>query len=181
MTRYQIKVPGGHLNDLIHEMTTQVISRAVITAGVIDPQAHVRATELYPAVFESARDVLKKYVRGFHVCGCRPHCDNESQPTELARGKVLTQAPPLMRYVLSLEIPLQEFAKELETEIIRAIAKLALVKNWRKLLLPAVRTAVEPILGRYLSYSPACNRGEFMCTVGACTEFDIWQTVAPKA
>jgi hypothetical protein len=186
MTRYQIKVPGGHLTDLVHELATQSISHAVVTAGVIEPNAKIHAAKLYPAVFRAARDVLKKYVKGFHVCGCRPHCDNESEPTELARPggarpRVMAKAPPLSRYVLSLEVPLKEFAKELETELIRAIAGLSAVKNWRKLLLPTIRDAVEPTLGRYLSYSPSCNRGEYLCTVGACTEFDPWEEIAPKA
>lgn len=48
------------------------------------------------------------------------------------------------------------------------------------MLFPVVRNAVEPLLGKHLAYSPSCNRGEYLCQVGVCTEFDPWERVEPK-
>jgi hypothetical protein len=181
MTNYQIKIPDGHLTDLVHEITIGVVSRSVVTAAAIEPGAKIPSAQLYPSVFETCKSVLKRYVRGFHVCGCRPHCDRESQGTELGKPAVLTRNSTVARYVLSLEVPLKDFAKELEAELVKSVSRLIQLHNWHKLLFPVVREVVEPILGKYLSYSPTCNRGEYLCTVGACTEFDPWEDIQPRA
>lgn len=186
MTRYQIKIPGGDLTDLLHEIALNAVSHVVVTAGAVEPTAQLRSEALYPAVFEACKGVMKKYVRGFHVCGCRPHCDLESILTELAAPdapspRLDPKSPPAGRYVLSLDIPLKEFTKQLETSVVKAVAENTSVHNWHKLLFPVVRNSIEPTLGKYVSYSPGCNRGEYICAVGVCTEFDPWERVAPKA
>ncbi len=180
MTRYQIKVPDGDLTDLVHELTHRIISRATSVASIVETSPKTEHEKLYRDVFGACKTVLQRYVRGFHVCGCRPHCDAESAATDLRSTAKARPGTTVARYVLSLEVPLAEFAKEIEVEAIRAVAGDIHVKNWKKLLLPIVKDAVEPTLGKYVSYSPTCNRGEYICTVGVCTEFDPWERIAPR-
>jgi hypothetical protein len=179
MTNYQIKISGGTLADLVHEIAARTMSQAVVTAGALDPSVRIDAARLYPGLFAACKEALRPYVRGFHVCGCRPHCDLESQSTELGRAAAVTGS--VSRYVLSLDIPLKEFAKDLEARMTRVVAGVIPLANWRKLLFPVIRDVIQPTLGRHLTWSPTCNRGEYLCTVGACTEYDPWATVEPRA
>lgn len=182
--RYQLKVLDANLTDLVHEIATHVVAQAVCAVP-----GEIQGIKLYPWVFQECKSVLKNYVRGFHVCGCRPHCDQESQRTELADaaapaqdlGRVSYRSPRINRYVLMLDIPLKEFAKEFEVGILKAVAQHTPVKNWHGKLFPLIRDAVEKTFGKYLYYSPACNRGEYLCETGTCTAFDPWEQVQPKA
>ena len=173
MTRYQIKLADRDLTDLVQEVAEIVVAHVVEAAAIVEPKAEIRHDELLPAVYEACKAVLKKYVQGFHVCGCRPHCDLNTP--EAPRGSRVN------RYILSLDVPLTEFEKELEVEIIRAVASRTPVKNWKKLLLPVIRNVVEPTLGRYVHFSLTCNRGNYMCEVGVCTEFDPWERAQAAA
>lgn len=177
MTNYQIKIVDEDLTDFVHEITAQVTARVVSAGG-----PEVKAREVYPAVFAAAKEALRACVRGFHVCGCARHCDAESEGTELGTGESVGRldAKRVHRYVLSIEVPLAAFARDVEFKILKAVADHAPIKNWHGRLFPIVRHVVEPLLGRHLYFSPACNRGEYLCEVGACTEFDPWAGVAPK-
>lgn len=187
MTRYQIKIYDGDLTDLTHEVASQIIAGAgeavVGQSGAPDPGT------LYPAVFDTCKEVLKAHTRGFHVCGCMAHCDRESVRTELASpyapvpdlAKMDYRDPRIHRYVLSIDVPLVDFVRVLEVKVLHSVASHAAVKNWHRLLFPIIRTAVETTLGKYLYHSPCCNRGEYLCEIGTCTEFDPWERVRPKA
>jgi hypothetical protein len=183
MTRYQITVLDGDMTDVVHEIAVQVTARLVQISG-----EGTETAALYPAIFQAAKESLRPHVRGFHVCGCRPHCIEESAPTELAARGVPAQdlaavhfrSPRIHRYVLILDIPLREFARDFEIAIMKAAASHSRVRNWKRSLFPAIRNIVEPILGRYLYFTPSCNRPNFICEVGVCTEFDPWDHVAPK-
>lgn len=178
MTRYQIRIVDAGLSDLVHEIALQITGQAVSAGG-----PDVKARDLYPAVFAACKGTLQACVRGFHVCGCARHCDAEGQKTELAPpgADASKDAPRRMRrYILSIDVPLRKFAQDVEFKILRAVAEHSPVKNWRRKLFPIVRKVVEPVLGRALVYSPACNRDEFICQAGACTEFDPWEKVEPR-
>lgn len=183
MTRYQIKIVDADLTDLVDEIATRVLAQSIAP-----PPADPRSMAAFPDVFETCKGLLKEHVRGFHVCGCLAHCDVESGRTELAKpfeppqniSRLDWRSPWIRRYVLSLEIPLKEFTRELEVRILRAIAEHLGEAPWRGHLFTIIREAVEGTLGKYLYYSPSCNREEFMCEVGVCTEFDPWQHVQPQ-
>src|SRR3990170_3493677 len=133
MTQYQIKVLDKDLTDLVHELSTQIVSQVVVIS-----KKQIEDMKLYPAVFKASKEVLKRYVHGFHVCGCRPHCDLEAQSTELQNpdmpkqnfGGVNFRSPRIKRYVLSIDVTLKKFTKELEIEVLKNIAKNSKVKNW---------------------------------------------------
>lgn len=181
--RYQIKIVDADLRDLVHEIANAVCSWCALAS-----RGAVSSLRLYPSVFEACKSSLQGRVRGFHVCGCRPHCDLESGPTELGKplyaGRELLEVERgsgrVRRYVLLLDIPLKSFARDLEVRILRAVAEHAPVKNWRGLLFPVIREAVERVLSQHLYDSPTCNRGEYLCEVGVCTEFDPWTEVRPQ-
>ncbi len=182
-TRYQIKIVDADLVDLVHEVTIEVLLSANAVAG-----REVRSPDSYNAVFAAIRRVLQKYVRGFHVCGCATHCEEESEPTIYSEGspvgvevKALGKTRRIRRYVLSIELPLTEFMKEMEVEIVRGLASHASVRDWHGLIGPKVRDIVETGLGKHIFYNPGCNRGEYICEVGSCTEFDPWESVRPDA
>lgn len=183
MTRYQITVLDGDMTDVVHEIAVQVVAQLVRISG-----EGTESSALYPAIFAACKDSLRPHVRGFHVCGCRPHCIEGTELTELACAGVPPQnlavahyrSTRVHRYVLTLDIPLRLFARDLEVAIMKAAASHSRVRNWKRSLFPAIRNIVEPILGRYLYFTPSCNRPNFICEVGVCTEFDPWDHVAPK-
>ncbi len=178
-TRYQIKVIDADLVDLVHEITVEVLLSANAVAG-----KEVRSPDSYNAVFNAIRQVLQKYVRGFHVCGCMSHCEDESEETAYSSGspvtaevKKLGKTRRIRRYVLSLDVQLSEFMRELEVEIVRGLAAHSTVKDWHGLIGPSVRDIVEKGFGKHIFYNPGCNRGEYICQVGVCTEYDPWEMI----
>ncbi|MBI4243941.1 MAG: hypothetical protein HY606_07620 [Planctomycetes bacterium] len=181
--RYQIKALDHDLTDIVHELTTQVVSRVVVASS-----GQISDLALYPHVFEAGKKVLKKYVRGFHVCGCRMHCDLEAKLTEMAKDDsaerelkgIDFRSRRINRYVLFIDVLLSQFCKELEVAILREVAKHSPVKNWRGLLFPIIKNGVEQVLSKYIYYSLTCNRGEYICQVGTCTEFDPWTKIRPQ-
>lgn len=181
MTRYQIKIVNGDLTDMVVEIATQTAAHVISLAGPA-----VRDLAVYPPIAAAVKTVLHRYVRGFHVCGCTRHCDEGSEPTELrdprnpapAVDQAVLRTTRVRRYVLNLEIPLSAFARELEVEVMRAVAhSLPDVRNWHGLLFPVIRQTIEPIVGKYVYYTPTCNQGQYICEIGACTEFDPWHRV----
>lgn len=155
--RFQIKIVDKNMVELVHEITTRVVTRVIVAAGM-----QVSDMTLYPKVFEAVKECIKPYVHGFHVCGCKEHCDIESAFTELKDKQTPTQdfkivqpkSNRIHRYVLALEIPLADFVHKLEVAIIKAVAKNTTVKNWHKSLVGIIKNAVEPTLGNYLYYNP---------------------------
>ena len=184
MMRYQIKIVDAHLVDLVDEIVTRSLKAAVASGKGV-----YRDREAYPAVFEACKAFLKGTVRGFHVCGCVAHCDAASGPTELAdpsdppRGAcgLDHRSSRIRRYVLLLDIPLRTFARDLAVRILRAIPAYADPGD-RKLrhLYPEVLETVGKVLGKYLQFSPECNREQYLCEVGVRTEFDAWEAVQPR-
>lgn len=188
MSRYQIKVLDGDLSDLIHELSLRATGPA---EGVVLSRPGLR--ESYVEVFSAVKAVLQKHVRGFHVCGCSKHCDLESRPSEMRTpaaapqsfeglpvGSFLIHPSRIHRYVLSLEVPLREFAKELEVAIFRILERHPEAGRSRKVLFRWIRENVLVVLGKYVYCCPQCNRGDDLCEIGVCTEFDPWKAVAPR-
>lgn len=181
MPRYQIKIVDASLVELLDGMASRALDRASAAAG-----RHLDTPELHDAVFFACRDALKTCVRGFHVCGCMAHCDEESRPTAFSKDSPIPaevsrigRSRRIRRYILSLDVRLVDFVKDLEIRIAREIATRTGVRDWGGTLGPAIRGVVETGLGPHVFFSPACNRGEYICTVGACTEFDPWEEIRP--
>lgn len=186
MTRYQIKLFDTDVTDLVHEIASQALARASQGAG--DEAQSPDLATVYPAVFEACKNQLRRHTRGFHACGCMPHCNLGSRPAELARS---AGPPPdlhgvdprdsrIHRYVLDLEVPLGRFIRDLEADIVRAVASHMPVKNWHGLLYPVIRDVVESTMGKYLYQSSCCGQ-MYLCEVGVCTEFDPWERVQPAS
>ncbi len=183
MPRYQIKIVDTSLVELLDQLAARALDRAS-EASKVD----LRSPELHSDVFFACRDALKECVRGFHVCGCMDHCDEESRTTPLSTGSpVLEQVAQIgprnrrvRRYVLSLDVRLVDFVKDVQVRIVRAIAARTTVKDWGGQLGPAIQQVVQDGLGPHIFFSPACNRGEYICTVGVCTEFDPWEDIVPR-
>ncbi len=182
MPRYQIKIVDAGLVELVDGMASRILERASQASGV-----DLRSTELHDAVFYACRDALQTCVRGFHVCGCMTHCDEESRSTHLSKDSPvfadvakIGRSRRIRRYVLSLDVRLVDFVKGLQVVIARAIAAAGLVRDWGGTLGPVIQEVVESSLGPHIFFSPACNRGEYLCTVGTCTEFDPWEEVRPS-
>ncbi len=182
MPRYQIKIVDASLVDLLDGMASQALDRASAAAGV-----DLRSQELHDEIFFACRGALQACVRGFHVCGCMDHCDEESRGTPLSKDSPVAaevarigRSRRIRRYILSVDVRLVDFVKDLQVRIVRAIAARATVRDWGGALGPAIQQVVETSLGPHLFFSPACNRGEYICTVGTCTEFDPWEEIQPR-
>lgn len=182
MPRYQIKIVDGSLADVLDGMAAQALDRASAAAGL-----DLRSPELHDEVFFACKAALGACVRGFHVCGCMDHCDEESRATTLSKESTVAdevarigRSRRVRRYILSLDVRLGDFVKDLQVRIVRAIAERATVRDWGGTLGPAIQQVVEASLGPHLFFSPACNRGEYICTVGTCTEFDPWEEIRPR-
>lgn len=181
--RYQIRVLDGDLIDVVQEIATQVTSQVVAAAG-----GQVRDFRIYPKVFAAVKGELKGSVRAFHVCGCATHCSEAVVATELADPQYHAQdfkrvdprSNRIRRYVLELDVALADFAETLESRLVDLVRAETKLSAWHVPLLNAIRTAVEPVLGRYIYYSEGCNQENFLCEVGVCTEFDPWERVALK-
>lgn len=188
MSRYQIKILDGDLTDLIHELATRVTTQR--KKGDYDGAAGAA----YCAVFDALKATLKPYVRGFHVCGCRIHCDRESKPTELrapggegqwheSEGYDSPRVHPsrIHRFVLTLDVPLRRFIHELEVATFRVLEADPIAGAApRREVFRMIRDNVARVFGKYLYYCPECNREAYLCVVGECTEFDPWRSVAPR-
>jgi hypothetical protein len=180
--RYQIKVLDGDLLDIVHELATQVCA-GVVTAA----EGRIRNLRLYPAVFAACRDYLRARVRAFHVCGCAIHCSDRTARTELASADeqplsdVDPRSPRIRRYVIDLDVPVVEFARELERLVLAAVSRAVVLQTADGKLREAIQEAVEPVLGRYLYSSQGCNEENFLCRLRECTQYDPWERVLPKA
>ena len=181
--RYQIRVLDGDLIDIVQEIATQVSSQVVAAAS-----GQVKNFWIYPKVFGAVKEQLKGRVRAFHVCGCAQHCNESVTVTELSDptydaqdfSKVDLRSKRVHRYVLELDVSLSDFAEALEAHIVDVVRCETKLAAWHVPLFNAIKNAVEPVLGRYLYYSDGCNQENFLCEVGACTEFDPWERVALK-
>lgn len=181
--RYQIRILDGDLIDMVQEMTTQISSQVVAAAA-----GQVRDFRIYPKVFAAVKQHMKGCVRAFHVCGCAQHCSEAVYATELSDpqyypqdfSKVDPRSKRVHRYVLEMDVALSDFAESLESHIVDVVRAETKLSAWHVPLLNAIKNAVEPVLGRYLYYSEGCNQENFLCEVGACTEYDPWERVALK-
>lgn len=188
MSRYQIKVLDGDLSDLVHELSMRVTRRSEHPVREAPEKAVT-----YADVFRAVREVLKGFVRGFHVCGCSRHCDLGSRPTELRATHHSKQAferlpidsmrihpSRVHRYVLALDIPLREFVKRVEVAVFQTMERHPEEGRSRAVLFRWIREHVLLVLGKYLYFCPECNSGSDLCELGVCTEFDPWEGVEPR-
>lgn len=146
---------------------------------VVASEGKITDLRLYGEIQSACVEFLKKYIKGFHVCGSTSDCDTYAEAVTLrgqrpVRRKSL-KGVPVNRYVLFLDVPVERFVELLEGRIIRAIVRKSGLRSEARTLFPAVRNVVGTVLSQYLFYNPECNKGRYICETGACTEFDPWK------